>query len=140
MERDSNLIEPRDLLKAIFIADLEHVAEFWSDWKGFERLVSRAHDHAVQPSAYINRTLYLVRMELSIRDNQDGFTGLGSLSRPFQEIVTAARQLASKRSGTDTTPSSCDLLFSICSLDKNLSNALQRSGLHIDRLAAAVKE
>jgi len=40
MERGSELIEPRDLIKAIYIADLEHVSAFWDAWEGFERLVN----------------------------------------------------------------------------------------------------
>jgi hypothetical protein len=35
MERGSEMIELRDLVEAIYIADLEHVQEFWNDWQGF---------------------------------------------------------------------------------------------------------
>jgi hypothetical protein len=44
MERGSELIEPRDLIKAIYVADLEHVSSFWTDWEGFERLVTDANE------------------------------------------------------------------------------------------------
>jgi uncharacterized repeat protein (TIGR03803 family) len=42
--RGSELIEPRDLIKAIYVADLEHVSSFWTDWEGFERLVTDANE------------------------------------------------------------------------------------------------
>jgi hypothetical protein len=40
MEGGSEWIEPLDLIKAIYIAGLEHVSAFWSSWEGFERLVN----------------------------------------------------------------------------------------------------
>lgn len=38
MERGSEW--PLDLIKAIYIAGLEHVSAFWNSWEGFERLVN----------------------------------------------------------------------------------------------------
>jgi hypothetical protein len=40
MERESEQTEPIDLIKALYIVDLEHLAKFWDDWEGFEKLVS----------------------------------------------------------------------------------------------------
>ena len=39
MERGSEFIEPRDLVKAIYIVDLEHVSLFWNSWEDFERFI-----------------------------------------------------------------------------------------------------
>lgn len=138
MERGSELIEPRDLIKAIYIADLEHVSVFWDAWEGFERLVNDETLANGRSGTYINRILYLVRLEMAIRDSPDGFIGLGRPSPTLQKIVAAARKLASERSGAVATPSSRDLLFATCSLEPDLSESLQKSGLQLAKLADAV--
>jgi len=138
MERGSELIEPRDLIKAIYIADLEHVSAFWNAWEGFERLVNDEVLANGRSGTYINRVLYLVRLELAMRDSPDGFTGLGRPSPSLQTIVATARKLSSDRSGAVATPSSRELLFATCSLDPELSESLQKSGLQLAKLADAV--
>jgi hypothetical protein len=141
MERGSEFIEPRDLIKAIYIGDLEHVSRFWSNWEGFERLVSNEVLGPGNLGVYINRIQYLIRLDAMARETKEhGFTSLGRASRAIQEIVTAARQLASERAGAPSTPSSGDLLFCVCSQDAELSKALQESGLQLEKLAAAVKK
>ncbi len=138
MDRGSELIEPRDLIKAIYIADLEHVSAFWDAWEGFERLVNDEALANGRSGTYINRMLYLVRLELAMRDSPDGFTGLGRPSPSLQTIVATARKLSSDRSGAVATPSSRELLFATCSLDPELSESLQKSGLQLAKLADAV--
>jgi hypothetical protein len=139
VERGSEWIEPLDLIKAIYIADLEHVSAYWSAWESFEKLVNDqklANGHA---GTYINRMLYLVRIELAMRDIPDGsFFGLGRASPTLQKIVTTARKSASERSGATEIPSSRDFLFATCSLDPQLSESLQKSGLQLTKLAEAV--
>jgi hypothetical protein len=44
------------------------------------------------PGAYINRTLYLVRLEHISRE-QEGFSAMGRASQALQEVVAAARDL-----------------------------------------------
>jgi hypothetical protein len=61
-------------------------------------------------------------------------------SSKLQEIVNAARDLASKREGAPSTPTSRDLLFCTCSHDPELRTALLESGLQLEKLAAAVGE
>ena len=140
-ERGSELIEPRDLIKAIYSADLEHVSAFWDDWQGFERLVSSEKLANGATSSYINRTLYLVRLELMLRDSPGGnFMGLGHPSESFLQLVSSARSFAVQRAGTEISPSSIDLLFAACSVDGDLSAALQHSGLRLEQLAAAVRD
>jgi|HubBroStandDraft_1064217.scaffolds.fasta_scaffold00198_12 hypothetical protein len=138
MERGSEWIEPLDLVKAIYIADLEHVSAFWNPWEGFERLVNDQELANGHSGTYINRTLYLVRIELAMREIPEGVIELRRVSPTLQKIVATARKIASDRSGAAATPSSRDLLFATCSLDAELSESLQKSGLHLAKLAAEV--
>ena len=138
-ERGSSAIEPRDLLKAIYIVDLEHVQAFWEEWEDFERFVSGKR-LAEAGSGYINRTVYLVRVEIDLSQAPGGyFRGVGNLSEVVRGIIGEARMLASNRTGNPSTPSSRDLLFSICTRDPSLSKALQDSGLNIESLTQAVR-
>jgi hypothetical protein len=138
MERGSDLIEPRDLLKAIYIADLEHVSGFWNDWERFEAMVVAEPLIAGISISYINRPLYLLQVE-SIRKGARGFFGLGHPSSDFLEVVASARKFANARAGTESTPSSRDLLYGICSTNTELLEALKKSGLQLEKLATAVK-
>src|SRR5260370_28336192 len=94
-----------------------------------------------------NVVVYIIRIQNHIRldamareTKEDGFTPLGSPAPSFQEIVAAARKLASDRAGAPSTPSSKDLLFCACSQDPELSKALQGSGLQLEKLPTAVKK
>jgi len=138
-ERGSEEIEPRDLMKAIYIVDLEHVQAFWDDWEGFEAFVSREKLPGAR-SVYVNRTAYLVRVEIDQNQAPGGsFRGVGKPTEAVWRIIRDARALASERTGTASTPSSRDLLFCACAQDPALSAALQESGLQLERLAAAVR-
>ena len=136
-QRGSQLIEPRDLIKAIYIVDLEHVKKFWSDWEGFEKLVSNELRSAGRAPIYINRIWFLLQIQL-VKGESDSITTLGRPSPGLVELVAAARKLASGRANIEASPSSQDLLFTACSQDQELSSALQLSGLQFDRLKAAV--
>jgi hypothetical protein len=138
MERGSELIEPRDLIKAIYIADLEHVSAFWIAWEGFERLVNDQKLANGRSATYINRTIYLIRLELAMREIPEGVIELRRVSPTLERMVTAARKFASDRLGAATTPSSRDLLFAACSLDPELADSLRKSGLQLAKLAEAV--
>jgi hypothetical protein len=138
LERGSKLMEPQDLVKAIYVADLEHVAHFWQDWTRFERLVSSVKLVNGTSDVYINRTVYLLHVELMARQELGQFTCIADVSTAFQEIVNAARKLASERTGRARTPNSQDLLFCLCLLNSELSQALRDSGLQFDKLAATV--
>ena len=139
MARGSELIEPKDLVRAIYIADLEHVSMFWRDWEGFEKLVTAERLANGVTETYINRPLYLIQLH-SMMSQKEGFYALGNPSEKFKEIVAAARELASRRTGLPSTPTSRDLLFCTCSQDSELSTALQNSGLQLEKLALAVEE
>lgn len=139
LERGSTLIEPRDLIKAIYIVDLEHVQTYWGNWEGFESLVSGRDSAEVRPE-YINRAVYLARVEIDQSRGPEGcFRGVGNLSEVVREMIGDARTLASERVGGPSTPSSRDLLFSIYARDPSLSKALQNSSLNLESLSNAVK-
>ncbi|MFI5072550.1 MAG: hypothetical protein ACHP8A_16835 [Terriglobales bacterium] len=140
IERGSDLMEPRDLIKAIYIADLEHVSSFWDNWEGFEKLVTSERLVTGGSMTYINRCLYLMQIHLMSKEHQNGFTGLAKVSPAYQEIVADARKLATERTGLPSTPSARDLLFCVCNKDPELSVALQASGLKLKKLDAAVRK
>jgi hypothetical protein len=140
MERGSEFIEPRDLVKAIYIVDLEHVSLFWNSWEGFERFIISEKLAEGISQTYINRPLYLLRIELAARENPGCFTGLGKPSQAIRQLVDSARTLASEREGRLGTPSSRDLLFCACSQESELSAGLEQSGLQLEKLATAVRD
>jgi hypothetical protein len=139
-ERDSEVIEPIDLVKALYIVDLEHLAKFWNDWEEFEKVVSVQRLANGQSKIYINRMHYLIHLE-QIRASQepDKIYLFGSYSPKLQQIVAAARTIATQRDGFPSTPTSRDLLVCTCSCDPELRASLEQSGLQLDKLKAAVK-
>jgi hypothetical protein len=139
--RGSETIEPTDLLKAIYIADLEHVAMLWDDWERFENLVSNQQLFAGQTGVYINRTLEIINLQLSLRgpESQDAAKFFaGAPSKKVKEIVTTARSLASIRGGDIRPFTTRDLLFSICSCDQEMQTVLEQSGLNVNKLERMV--
>lgn len=137
MERGSESVEPRDLLKAIYVVDLEHVSKFWDDWEGFEGLVKKGKLATGATGNYLNRTLYLVRVQALMERNPDSAFEFGRASQSLLDVVAAARKGVTNREGSGT-PSSKDLLYAICSHDTELAGALKASGLATDKLADAV--
>jgi hypothetical protein len=138
-ERGSETIEPLDLVKAIYIVDLEHVSAFWNTWEGFERFVAGITLDNGQPMGYVNRTIYLIQNFLSVKDNPGTFISLGRPSEGIHRVVAAAAELASKREGSAAAPTSGDLLFCACLDDTELADGLRQSGLQLSKLEAAVK-
>ncbi len=137
MERGSDFVEPRDLLKAIYVVDLEHVSRFWDDWEGFESLVTQGKLANGTAEKYFNRTLYLVRVQALTERNPDAALEFGRASPALSDVVAAARKIVTNREGFGS-PSSKDLLYAICSHDTELAGALKASGLATDKLAEAV--
>ena len=137
MERGLELSEPIDLVKAIYIVDLEHVSNFWNDWQGLERFILAIPMVGGRKLTYLNRTAKLFELYIVGRDNPGQLVPFAPPSRDVQEIAFAAQELALDRN-SDQPPSSCDLLWCACRLDTALSEALQESGLQIESLAAAI--
>src|SRR5215472_825929 len=99
MERGSSLIEPRDLLKAIYIADLEHVSKFWDDWEHFETLVSQEKLGNGLSVVNVNRFLYLANLYSLMKEDKESYSPLGAVSPALKGVFSAARRLASARIG-----------------------------------------
>jgi hypothetical protein len=137
-DRNSEFVEALDLVRAIYIVDLEHVADYWSNWEGYEGFVAKIMLAHGRPAGYVNRTMYLLQTHLAARENPGQFIPLGRPSKALYEIVMAAKQLAHERTANDEPPSSRDFLFCTCAQDPVLSAALQQSGLRMDKLSAAV--
>jgi hypothetical protein len=139
MERRSNIVEPCDLLKAIYIVDLEHVSMFWRDWEGFERLVLGERPGSRSSGKYVNRVLYLNQVQALMRARPNTAFEFGRASKSLLENVDAARKFAEDREGSGSTPSSRDLLLAIYSQDRVLAVSLKASGLAIDKLRRVVR-
>ena len=135
MERCSETIELRDLVKAIYLVDLEHVLDCWEDWHLYEKLVKSAQIGAETP--YLNRILYMISLDAVLK-GAASFTTLGRPSAALIEVLNDAREVAMKRSGSAESPSSKDLLFCICSHDPDISKMLHDSGLQFEKLKRAV--
>jgi hypothetical protein len=138
-ERGSELIEPIDLIKAIYIVDLDHVAKYWDDWEGLEDFVTQIKYRNGHVATYINRTHYLLEVFYAARNQAGEFIPIGHPTAAFDDVVAAARKSAVERDGSGADPSSRDFLYSACSLDPTLANALQDSGLQLDKLEAWVR-
>src|SRR5579863_722363 len=78
-ERGSEEIGPKDLAKAVYIVDLEHVQKFWSDWEGFEAFVAGG--------SYLSRVAYLIR--LHVDQDQAPAGTLRGIGRPTEAVVRA---------------------------------------------------
>lgn len=139
IERGAKLIEPIDLVKAIYIVDLEHVSMFWNDWRNYENFISDIVLVNGRKGGYINRTEKIVQLYMIGREKPGQFVFMATPSPMLQDIVFSAQKLAQERAGKDEAASSCDLLYCTCSQDAGLSEALQQSGLQLEKLAAAVK-
>lgn len=136
MERDSELVDLRDLLKAIYIVDLEHVIDYWGDWRAYEALVS-GPTLGTQSSAYINRMLQLIRIDGMWRE-LSGSQRLWVPTDSLVAVVESARTFATTRLRSPSGPSATDLLFSVCNYDSQISKMLQDAGLQLEKLKRAV--
>jgi hypothetical protein len=137
MQRESKVSEPIDLVKAIYLVDLEHVAKYWGDWEGFEAFILEIPLAGGRKVSYINRTRELFDLFMAGRDEPGRqFVTFALPSSEVQEIVLAAQEMSSAR-GRTLPPSSSDLLLCACRQDRGLSEALQKSGLQLDRLASS---
>ena len=136
--RGAKLSEPIDLLKAIYLIDLEHVSKYWDSWENFEAFILDIPLAEGRKLTYINRARAQFKIFMLGREEPGSFVSLAPPSLQVQEIVYAAQQMAASRSGDHVPPRSCDLLFCICQQNESLSEALQKSGLQLDRLVSDV--
>jgi hypothetical protein len=137
-ERGSASIELIDLVKAIYIVDLEHVAEFWTDWEGFERFVLKIGNRR-RPRTYLSRTLYLIEAHLGARETPETIIENLKISTALKDVVVAAKKVSEARGGEEEPITSRDFLYCACNQDSSLSLDLQEAGLQFEKLEAAVK-
>jgi hypothetical protein len=141
MQRESKVSEPIDLVKAIYIVDLEHVSRYWSDWEGFESFILEIPLAGGRKISYLNRVRELVELSMAGQDEPGRqFVSFVLPSTEVQEIILAAQKLASDCGGGNKPPSSCDLLYCACCRNAALSEALQKSGLRLEELTSAVTQ
>lgn len=133
LERGSQSIEPIDLLKAMYIADFDHVAPCWANWEDLERFVLGGS------RTFVNRTLLLIQIHSAQRDPGES-KELARVSSIVNRIVAEARKFANERVGSPSTPSTRELLYHMCSLDEQMSAALQKSGLDLERLESLINK
>jgi len=134
MQRGAKISETIDLVKAIYLVDLEHISKYWSDWQSFEAFIMEIPLAGGRKVSYINRAREQFEIFMAGREKPgQQFTAFAPPSSQIGEIVLAAQQQASTR-GLDLPPSSCDLLLCACRQDRGLAEALQKSGLQLDRL------
>jgi hypothetical protein len=139
-ERGSEFIEPLDLVRAIYIVDLERVADYWANWENYATFVGKVKLLNGHQAGYINRVLYLLQMRLALSQSPPGqLSHSARTSKVLYDIVFAAKTLANRRVPAEEWPSSRDLLFCACTHDADLSAALQQAGLQIDKLESDVK-
>jgi hypothetical protein len=138
LERRSDSIELIDLVKAIYIVDLEHVAEFWTHWEDFERFVLKIETRR-RPITYLNRTLYLFAAHQAATEAPGTFISKGKVSEALKEVVAAVRKVVALRGGEEEPITSRDFLYCACMQDSSLRTDLQRAGLQFERLEAVVK-
>jgi hypothetical protein len=133
MERGSESVEPIDLIKAIYVVDIEHVAKYWDNWEGYERFVLNIRLGNGGQAEFLNRIQILTQQHFAARDSGSKSIRFGRLSPGLCEIALSAKKLAIER-GESEFPSSRDFLYCICVSDPDLANSLQTSGLDLDRL------
>lgn len=138
-ERGSQLTEPIDLVKAIYIVDLEHVSLYWDDWQKYEKFVSSIRLANGRKTGFINRMERVITAHLERRENPGHFVRMMPPSPEMQEIVLAAQEMARNRAEEDRAPSSPEFLYCACAQDSGLSESLQQAGLQIEKLRAAVE-
>ena len=136
--RGAKLSEPIDLVKAIYLMDLEHVSKYWDSWENFEAFVIDIPLAEGRKVTYINRAREQLKIFMAGRDEPGTFVSFAPPSLQVQEIVYAARELAASCGRGHLPPRSCDFLLCVCRQDRSLSEALQKSGLQLDRLVSDI--
>ena len=126
-ERGDKYLEPIDLVKAIYIVDLEHVAEYWDDWKNFEKFVLSMPLIQGKKHFFIHRQEYLFRYWSTARENPGQFMFVHTPSPNILEVAEMARELVESRGDENLAPTSCDFLYCACIKDSELSKQLHAS-------------
>jgi len=133
MERGSDLIEPLDLLKAIYVVDIEHVSRYWDDWENYERFLLTIKLGNGEQVEFLNRHLILFQQFLAARENKGRPIWLGTPSEDLCAVAFAAKKIVQDRRGEEF-PSSKDLLYCVCLQHRDLAAELCKHGLNFEKL------
>jgi hypothetical protein len=76
--------------------------------------------------------------QLALREHAGQVMTYPKPSQLVRKIVFEAERLAAKREGKGVPPSSCDLMFSVCTHDVPLSEMLRQAGLQFEQLQKEV--
>lgn len=136
--RGSEVIALIDVVKAIYVVDLEHVSMFWDDWRNFEAYLCTIELADGTVSGFINRAKLHLTAYIESRMDPGLVIPHVAISDDVSAVVLDANSLARSRSGTDTPATSCDILFCICRRSLQLSSSLQESGLALEQLSEYV--
>jgi hypothetical protein len=139
LERSSDSIESSDLLKALYVVDLEHISAFYRNWQDLETLVTKQGLTGGNSGRYLNRTLYLVEAHKLPETSSGSLLIFGQASDGLRRIVYHARKFAADREQTPATPTSKDLLLSIILNDPKLGAELKTCGIQMEFLSSAVQ-
>lgn len=138
-ERGSPTLDVRDMLGALWIADLERLAKYWRDWEAFEDFVT------AECSLHEPRWAYwLLTYEASPKQKKSRFHGgmLKAQSPSLVKVWREAEKLAESRVHGDMRPvlTTEDLLLAMAKqTETELRMKLIKAGLDIARLEEAVK-
>jgi hypothetical protein len=138
-ERGQGSIDTIDLVLAIYIVDLEHVMKFWDDWTHFESFILNIPLIDGRRRVYLHRSEHLFRIWSAAREAEGKLTFYPPPSRGMLAIVESAQELVQARNEEGLAPTSLDFLYAVCSTDPGMSEVLQRAGLQLEMLEAAVK-
>src|ERR1700743_3500416 len=85
--RGAKLSEPIDLVKAIYLIDLEHVSKYWDSWENFEAFIIDIPLAEGRKLTYINRAHTQFKMFMLVREEPGRFVSFAPPSLEVQEIV-----------------------------------------------------
>ncbi len=138
-ERGSSTLDVRDMLGALWIADLDRLSKYWRDWEEFEDFVT-AECRLHEPRwAY-----WLHIFEASQRQKKGRLHGgmLMNQSPSLVKVWREAERLAESRNDGDLRPvlTTEDFLLAMTrQADTELSAKMVKTGLNVARLEEAVK-
>lgn len=132
-------MDPIDILVAIYVVDLEHVANLWDDWTQLETLVLSVPVMGGRTRTYLNRHEYMFRVWSAAKQTAGTLTFYPSPSAGVVAVAEKAQELARARNEERIGVTSLDCLYSICLIDAELSEALLNSGLNLQKLELVVR-
>jgi hypothetical protein len=129
--RQSLVIEVQDLVYAVYMIDLEHVARYWQDTEDFERVA--ALGRTIVPPRFV----FCCRLADLMFHENFGVSG-SSGSSEFNEVISHAKHVAQLR-GAEAWVTSHDILWAILSQPGlEIAKSLLDSKIDVARLRQRV--